>query len=71
MDRIAEKGGDPFRDYSLPEAILKFRQGFGRLIRSSTDEGIVVILDPRIVGKWYGRHFMASLPECPVERVEL
>lgn len=71
MDRIAEKGGDPFRDYSLPEAILKFRQGFGRLIRSSTDEGIVVILDPRVIGKWYGRHFMASLPECPVERVGL
>lgn len=71
MDRIAEKGGDPFRDYSLPEAILKFRQGFGRLIRSSTDEGIVVILDPRVIGKWYGRHFLASLPECPVERVEI
>ncbi|HMP74675.1 MAG TPA: helicase C-terminal domain-containing protein [Kiritimatiellia bacterium] len=71
MDRIAEQGGDPFREYSLPEAILKFRQGVGRLIRSATDEGIVVILDPRITSKWYGRQFLASLPECPVERVEV
>lgn len=71
MDRIREKGGDPFRDYSLPEAILKFRQGVGRLIRSSTDEGIVVILDPRIKAKWYGKHFLASIPECPVEEGEL
>ncbi len=71
MDRITEQGGDPFRDYSLPEAILKFRQGVGRLIRSATDEGIVVILDPRITSKWYGRHFLDSIPDCPVERVEL
>lgn len=71
MDRITERGGDPFRDYSLPEAILKFRQGVGRLIRSSTDEGMVAILDPRILSKWYGRHFLASLPECPVERVDV
>jgi ATP-dependent DNA helicase DinG len=71
MDRITERGGDPFREYSLPEAILKFRQGVGRLIRSATDEGIIVILDPRITSKWYGRHFLASLPECPVERVDV
>ncbi|MFH0909397.1 MAG: helicase C-terminal domain-containing protein [bacterium] len=71
MDRIRQKGGDPFRDYSLPEAILKFRQGVGRLIRSSTDEGIVVILDPRIRAKWYGKHFLASIPECPVEEAEI
>jgi ATP-dependent DNA helicase DinG len=70
MDRITETGGDPFKDYSLPEAILKFRQGVGRLIRSSTDSGIVVILDPRVLSKWYGRHFLASLPDCPVEVVE-
>jgi ATP-dependent DNA helicase DinG len=67
MDRIEEQGGDPFRDYSLPEAILKLRQGVGRLIRSSTDEGIVVILDPRIRTKWYGKKFLSALPECPVE----
>lgn len=71
MDRIEEQGGDPFRDYSLPEAILKLRQGVGRLIRSSTDEGVVVILDPRIRLKWYGKKFLAALPECPVEVEEL
>ncbi len=71
MDRIKENGGEPFKDYSLPEAILKFRQGVGRLIRSSTDEGIVVILDPRIRGKWYGRHFLDALPDCPVEEDDI
>ncbi len=67
MERIKEQGGDPFKDYSLPEAILKFRQGVGRLIRTNTDEGMIVILDPRIVRKWYGRHFIEAIPECPVE----
>ncbi len=67
MDRIKQQGGDPFRDYSLPEAILKFRQGVGRLIRTQTDTGIVVILDGRILSKWYGRKFLAAIPECPVE----
>jgi ATP-dependent DNA helicase DinG len=66
MDRITANGGDAFKDYSLPEAILKFRQGVGRLIRSSTDTGIVVILDPRIQSKWYGRFFLKSLPGAPV-----
>lgn len=70
MERIEERGGDPFRDYSLPEAILKFRQGVGRLIRSQTDEGIVVILDPRVSTRWYGRWFLESIPECPVEFVD-
>lgn len=67
MDRIEANGGDPFHDYALPEAILKFRQGVGRLIRSSTDTGIVVILDPRVLGKRYGRQFLSSIPECPIE----
>ncbi len=71
MDRIREKGGDPFREYSLPEAILKFRQGVGRLIRTAADEGIVVILDNRIITKWYGKLFLASIPECPVEIEDL
>ena len=71
MKRIKERGGDPFKEYSLPEAVLKFRQGFGRLIRSQTDEGIVVVLDSRLVNKWYGRAFLRSLPECPVETFEL
>ncbi len=71
LKRIKEKGGDPFREYSLPEAVLKFRQGVGRLIRSQTDEGIVVVLDSRLLTKWYGRIFLRSLPECPVEPFEL
>ncbi len=69
MNRIKQQGGDPFRDYSLPEAVLKFRQGVGRLIRSATDEGIVVVLDPRLLGKRYGRMFLEALPECPVQIV--
>lgn len=62
MDAIAARGGDPFRDWSLPEAILKFRQGFGRLIRSQQDHGKVVIMDPRVRTKGYGRRFLGSLP---------
>ena len=71
LKRIKEKGGDPFKEYSLPEAVLKFRQGVGRLIRSQTDEGIVVVLDSRLLTKWYGRVFLRSLPECPVDTFEL
>ncbi len=67
IDLIRKRGGNPFNDYQLPEAILKFRQGFGRLIRSRTDRGIVVILDPRVVTKPYGRRFIDSLPQCRVE----
>ena len=67
IDLIRRRGGNPFVEYQLPEAILKFRQGFGRLIRSRTDTGIVVVLDPRIVTKPYGRKFLESLPTCPVE----
>ena len=54
-------------DYQLPEAVLKLKQGFGRLIRRSTDTGRVVILDPRIRTKRYGRVFLDSLPDCRVE----
>jgi len=66
-ERIKEAGGDPFRDYSTPDAVLKFRQGIGRLIRSRTDHGIIVVLDPRIVTKVYGKSFLSSIPSCPVE----
>lgn len=69
LEMIIARGGDAFTEYSLPEAILKLRQGVGRLIRSKTDQGIVVILDNRIVTKPYGRAFMTALPECPVEIV--
>jgi len=67
LDLIRQRGGNPFMDYQLPEAVLKFRQGFGRLIRSQGDRGIVVILDPRVVRKRYGRRFLDSLPRCRVE----
>ncbi len=55
---------DPFGQYYLPEAILKFRQGFGRLIRTASDHGVVAILDKRILTKQYGRLFLSSLPQC-------
>lgn len=69
LEQIEERGGDPFSEYSLPEAVLKLRQGVGRLIRTATDEGIIVILDNRVVTKHYGRAFLQALPECPVEVV--
>ncbi len=59
---LKAQGRDPFADHSLPEAILKFRQGFGRLIRGSQERGIVVVLDPRVRTKVYGRRFLQALP---------
>ncbi len=67
LELIQARGGDAFTEYSLPEAILKLRQGVGRLIRTKSDRGIVVILDNRIVTKAYGRAFLKALPECPVK----
>ena len=67
MEAIREAGGSPFVEYQVPEAVIKFKQGFGRLIRSSTDEGIVVVLDPRIHQRQYGRAFVAALPDVPVQ----
>ncbi len=60
---IQASGGDPFRDDSLPRAVIRFKQGFGRLIRSHDDAGQVVVLDPRLQTKHYGRAFLAALPE--------
>jgi DNA polymerase-3 subunit epsilon/ATP-dependent DNA helicase DinG len=60
----SESFDDPFNEYNLPEAILRFRQGFGRLIRTQTDRGVVVILDKRVITKPYGRLFIESLPQC-------
>ncbi len=60
---IRDAGGNPFREYSLPCAVLKLKQGFGRLIRSRRDTGAVVVLDPRLRTRWYGRSFLDSLPE--------
>jgi len=69
LEQIREQGGNPFTDYQLPSAILKFKQGFGRLIRTKTDQGIVVILDSRIVKKPYGRQFLAAIPSCTTQIV--
>ncbi len=66
LELIDSRGGNSFAEYSLPEAILKFRQGTGRLIRNRSDEGIIVVLDNRILTKPYGKHFLNSIYECPV-----
>jgi len=69
LEALRARGGNPFRDYQLPEAILRLKQGFGRLIRTQQDRGMVVILDPRIRTKTYGKMFLQSLPACQV-RIE-
>jgi ATP-dependent DNA helicase DinG len=66
LEQIRDMGGNPFNDYQLPSAIIKFKQGFGRLVRSKTDSGIVVVLDSRIVNKPYGRKFLSAIPKCEV-----
>lgn len=71
LERIREKGGDPFMEESLPRAVTRFKQGFGRLIRSATDSGRVVVLDPRIINKPYGRLFRKALPwGVPVREID-
>lgn len=70
LEAVQRAGGNPFMDYSVPEAIIKLKQGFGRLIRSRLDHGIVVILDSRIKTKRYGRLFLAALPECKAGQVQ-
>ncbi len=67
IEAIEARGGNSFSEFSLPEAILKFRQGVGRLIRTKTDTGIVVVLDNRVLTKQYGQAFLHALPPCPVE----
>ncbi len=69
LEAITAGGGNPFMQYSVPEAIIKLKQGFGRLIRSRTDKGIVVILDSRVKTKRYGRLFLDALPECRMVEV--
>ena len=61
-EKIGREGGSPFRDYALPEAVIKFRQGFGRLVRTKSDRGVVVVTDPRLVTKNYGATFRKSIP---------
>ena len=69
LEQIKEQGGNPFFDYQLPSAIIKFKQGFGRLIRTKTDTGIIVVLDSRIVNQPYGRQFLNAVPKCKIEIV--
>lgn len=66
LEAIKAAGGNPFMDYQVPEAAIKLKQGFGRLIRTSRDRGMVVLLDPRIRTKRYGQLFLDSLPKCTV-----
>jgi ATP-dependent DNA helicase DinG len=69
LEFIEDHGGNPFMEYSVPEAILKLRQGVGRLIRTKKDEGIAVILDNRVLTKQYGKMFLDALPAAPREIV--
>jgi ATP-dependent DNA helicase DinG len=69
IERIEDDGGDAFRELSLPQAVLKLRQGFGRLIRTREDTGAVAILDPRVRTKNYGSIFLRSLPGCAVDEL--
>jgi ATP-dependent DNA helicase DinG len=66
VEAIRQRGGNPFAEYQLPQAVTKFRQGFGRLIRTHDDRGIVVVLDSRVRKKPYGRVFLDSLPDCRI-----
>jgi ATP-dependent DNA helicase DinG len=69
LEAIRHGGGNPFRDFQLPEAVIKFRQGFGRLIRTASDSGIVLVTDPRMSTKPYGATFASSLPACPKKTI--
>ena len=75
VETIKERGQDAFSGYQVPQAVMMFRQGFGRLIRTATDRGVVAILDPRVKTKPYGRTFLESLPPCnkteDLERISL
>ena len=65
---IEQRGGDPFMEYTVPQAVIRFKQGFGRLIRHRNDRGVVMILDTRVVKRGYGRMFLRSLPPARVVR---
>ena len=69
IEAIEAKGGNAFMEFNLPEAILKFRQGIGRLIRTKNDSGIVALLDNRVLSKRYGKHFLNALPPMEMETV--
>ena len=64
VEYMENQGLNSFMDYSIPVAVLKFKQGFGRLIRTKTDKGAVLVLDRRLISKFYGKFFLNSLPAC-------
>ena len=68
LEAIQERGGNPFMEYTIPEAVIRFKQGFGRLIRHRNDSGAVVILDSRVLSRYYGKSFLESLPDCQIVR---
>ncbi len=68
---LSVNGQNPFTAYSLPEAVLRFRQGFGRLIRASKDKGVFIVLDRRIETKSYGSDFLQAIPNIPIKKVTL
>ena len=68
LDAVRRRGGNPFRDEQLPQAVIALKQGVGRLIRTETDRGVLVLCDPRLTGKSYGRVFLDSLPPLPRTR---
>lgn len=68
MEELRSQGNNPFYSFQMPQAVLRFKQGFGRLIRSQGDRGVVLVLDKRIATKAYGRWFLESLPPCPVRK---
>lgn len=70
LEAIKRAGGNPFMDYSVPQAVIKLKQGFGRLIRSRSDRGIVAILDSRVKTKRYGKLFLDALPGCRIIEVK-
>jgi ATP-dependent DNA helicase DinG len=69
-ERLRERGLDPFQHDAVPEAVLRFRQGVGRLIRRSDDRGVLVVCDPRLMAASYRRPFLESLPVAPVRHAD-
>ncbi|HEX5756146.1 MAG TPA: helicase C-terminal domain-containing protein, partial [Arenimonas sp.] len=68
LEAERRRGGNPFRDEQLPQAVIALKQGVGRLIRSFEDRGVLVLCDPRLIGKSYGKLFLGSLPPMPRTR---
>jgi ATP-dependent DNA helicase DinG len=64
MELIESRNGNPFLEYQVPQAIMMFKQGFGRLIRTKSDRGVVAVLDPRVTTRYYGKSFLNVLPKC-------